>query len=125
MIVALCFASVGYGSMYIITSPLDYAMVPYFIVIIALGSSFMMKSSLSLVGQEAKIAERGSVLAMFGMFGAVGILVFTKWGGVLYDAWGPWAPFVLAGAYQAMLLIIALVVRAAAPGRAAPKPIRG
>jgi len=121
LIVALCFASVGYLSMYVITSPLDFAMVPYFIVI-ALGSSFMMKASLSLVGQEAKVAERGSVLAMFGMFGAVGILVFTKWGGILFDAWGPWAPFVMAGAYQVILLGVAAVVRTIAPGRAAPKP---
>ena len=123
LIVALCFASVGYLSMYVITSPLDFAMAPYFIVI-ALGSSFMMKASLSLVGQEARVAERGSVLAMFGMFGAVGILVFTKWGGILFDAWGPWAPFVMAGAYQTVLLGIALVVRTVAPGRAAPKPFR-
>jgi len=49
-IIALSFASVGYLSMYLITSPLDFAMLPYFIVI-SLGSSFMMKSSLSLVGQ--------------------------------------------------------------------------
>jgi MFS family permease len=123
LIVALCFASVGYLSMYVITSPLDFAMAPYFIVI-TLGSSFMMKASLSLVGQEARVAERGSVLAMFGMFGAVGILVFTKWGGILFDAWGPWAPFVMAGAYQTVLLGIALVVRTVAPGRAAPKPFR-
>ena len=33
LIVALCFATVGYLSMGIITSPLDFAMVPYFVVI--------------------------------------------------------------------------------------------
>ncbi|MFW2403904.1 MAG: MFS transporter [Gammaproteobacteria bacterium] len=123
MIVALCFATVGYSSMAVITSPLDFAMVPYFIVI-SLGSSFMMKASLSLVGQEAKVAERGSVLAMFGMCGAVGILVFTKWGGIAFDEWGPWAPFVMAGAYQAVLLVVALIVRVVAPGRAAPRSFR-
>ena len=123
IIVALCFASVGYLSMGIITTPLDFDMIPFF-VIISLGSSFMMKSSLSLVGQEAKKAERGSVLAMFGMMGAVGILIFTKWGGQAYDAWGPWAPFVLAGAYQAVLLVCAIAIRIFAPGRPAPRPFR-
>jgi MFS family permease len=121
VIVALCFASVGYLSMGLITSPLDFAMVPYFIVI-SLGSGFMMKSSLSLVGQEAPLRERGSVIAMAGMFGAIGILIFTKWGGILFDAWGPWAPFVMAGAYQVVLLAAAIVVRIVAPGRAAPNP---
>jgi len=123
LIVALCFASVGYLSMALITSPLDFAMAPFFIVI-ALGSSFMMKSSLSLVGQEASPAERGSVLAMFGMCGAVGILIFTKWGGVLFDAWGPWAPFVIAGLYQVGLLAAGIVIRIVAPGRAAPRRFR-
>ena len=81
-----------------------------------------MKSSLSLVGQEAPIAERGSVLATSGMFGAIGILIFTKWGGVLFDEWGPWAPFVLAGAYQTVLLVVAVIIRITAPGRPAPIP---
>jgi len=119
LIVALCFASTGYLSMVVITSPLDFSMAPYFIVI-SLGSSFMMKASLSLVGQEAPVSERGSVLAMYGMFGALGILIFTKWGGMAYDAWGPWAPFVMAGLYQVGLLAVAIVVRIVRPGRAAP-----
>ncbi|MFQ5635651.1 MAG: MFS transporter, partial [Gammaproteobacteria bacterium] len=124
LIVALCFASFGYLSMGIITSPLDFAMVPFFIII-SWGSSFMMKASLSLVGQEAPRSERGSVLAMFGMCGAVGILIFTKWGGVLFDAWGPWAPFVIAGLYQVLLLLAAVIIRVVAPGRVAPRPFRG
>jgi MFS family permease len=123
VIVALCFASAGYLSMGIISSPLDFNMVPFFIVI-SLGSGFMMKSSISLIGQEAPIRERGSVIATASMFGAVGILVFTKWGGILFDAWGPWAPFVLAGAYQSVLLVVAVAIRIAAPGQPAPKPFR-
>ncbi|MDJ0927360.1 MAG: MFS transporter [Gammaproteobacteria bacterium] len=122
MIVALCFASAGYLSMAVITSPLDFAMIPFFIVI-QLGSGFMMKASLALVGQEASKAERGSTLAMYGMFGAVGILVFTKWGGMAYDSWAPYAPFVMVGGYQAALLVIALAIRVMAPGRAAPRSL--
>jgi len=115
IIIALAFASVGYLAMYVITSPLDFAMVPYFIVI-SLGSSFMMKSSLSLVGKEAPISERGSVIAMNSICGAIGILVFTVIGGRLFDLFAPWAPFVLAGAYQVMLLIVAVIIRIVAPG---------
>lgn len=121
-IIALVCASTGYLSMGIITSPLDFSMWPFFVVL-TWGSGFMMKSSLSLVGQEAPIRERGSVIAMSGMFGAIGILVFSKWGGMAFDAWGPWAPFVLAGAYQSVLLIVAVAVRIVSPGQPAPKPL--
>ncbi len=115
-IIALTFASAGYLSMYFVTSPLDFAMLPYFIVI-SLGSSFMMKASLVLVGQEAPTSERGSVIAMNSMFGAVGILVFTLVGGRLFDNFAPWAPFVMAGAYQVLLLVAAVIIRFVAPGR--------
>jgi MFS family permease len=114
-IVALIFATTGYLSMAFVTSPLDFAMAPFFIVI-ALGSSWIMKASLSLIGQEAKPQERGSVIATNGMFGAIGVMVLTLIGGRLFDAWGPWAPFVVAGIYQAILLIVAIVIRIVAPG---------
>ena len=115
-IVALIFASVGYLSMGIITSPLDFAMMPYFIII-ALGSSFMLKASLTLIGQEAPVKERGSIVAASSMWGAIGILIFTAGGGRLFDAWAPWAPFVLAGAYQVVLLGFAILIRMVAPGQ--------
>lgn len=114
-IVALLFAITGYLSMYFLTSPLDFAMVPYFIII-SFGSSFMLKVSLSLVGQEAPIAERGSIIAMNSWFGALGILILMVVGGRLYDAWGPWAPFVIAGFYQIFILAGAIIIRIVAPG---------
>ncbi len=115
-IVALTFASVGYLSMGIITSPLDFAMLPYFIII-ALGSGFMLKASLTLIGQEAPVKARGSVIAASSMWGAIGILIFTAGGGRLFDAWAPWAPFVIAGAYQVVLLALAILIRVVAPGK--------
>lgn len=114
-IIALTFATTGYLSMGIITSPLDFAMIPYFLII-SLGSSFMLKASLGLIGQEAPPRERASVIAMNGWCGALGILIFTVVGGRLFDAVGPWAPFVLAGVYQVFLLIAAIIIRMVAPG---------
>jgi len=114
-IIALVFASVGYLSMYIITSPLDYAMLPYFLII-SLGSSFLMKASMSLIGQEAPVKVRGSVMAMNSILGALGILIFSLVGGRLYDQVAPWGPFVFAGAYQTIVLIAAIIIRMVAPG---------
>ena len=114
-IVALIFATVGYLSMGLVTSPLDFEMLPYFIII-ALGSSFMLKTSLTLIGQEAPVKARGSVIAASSMWGAIGILIFTAGGGRLYDAYGPSAPFIAAGIYQAFLLVVAIWIRIVAPG---------
>jgi len=114
-IIALTFATTGYLSMGIVTSPLDFAMIPYFLII-SLGSSFMLKASLGLIGQEAPPRERASVIAMNSWCGALGILIFTVVGGRLFDAVGPWAPFVLAGVYQVFLLIAAIIIRMVAPG---------
>ena len=114
-IVALTFASVGYISMALITSPLDMRMLPYLIVL-TLGSTFMSKASLSLVGQEAPPRERASIIATMSMCGALGVLTFSVLGGRLFDAMGPWAPFVAVGSFQALLLLCAIGIRIFAPG---------
>lgn len=114
--IALLLAALGYSSMGIITSPLDMAALPYLIVV-AIGSSAMNIASLSLVGQEAPEKERGSIIAMTSMAGTIGIMVFVTVGGRLFDLWGPWAPFVLAGALQAVLFVAAVIIRIVAPGQ--------
>lgn len=119
-IVALAFASTGYMSMALITSPLDMKMLP-FLMVLTLGSTFMSKASLSLVGQEAKPRERASVTATLSTFGALGVLIFSVVGGRLFDSWGPWAPFVVVGAFQALLLVAAILVRIYAPGNIDPR----
>ncbi len=120
MIVALATAATGYLSMWFLTSPLDMDMIPL-LVVLTLGTGFMVKASMALIGQEAPVRERASVIAGSSMCGALGILAFTGIGGRLFDAWGPWAPFVLAGSYQALLLVIAIGVRIVAPGAAGPR----
>ena len=114
-IIALTFACCGYLSMGVITSPLDFSMLPYFIVL-SLGSSFMLKSSLALIGQEAPPRERASIIATNSWCGALGIMIFTVIGGRMFDAIGPWAPFVAAGVYQIFLLIAAVIIRLRSPG---------
>jgi len=120
MIVALATAATGYLSMWFMSSPLDFAMIPL-LVVLTLGTGFMVKAAMALIGQEAPLRERSSVIAGSSVCGAIGILVFTAVGGRLFDAWGPWAPFVLAGAYQALLLVAAIMVRVMAPGVAVPR----
>lgn len=114
-IIALVLAAVGYTSMRFVETPLDFIYIPLFIIL-GLGSSFLLKASVTLVGQEAPEKERASVIAMNGTFGAVGILLFAVYGGILFDAWGPWAPFFIAGVWQCVLLVVAVLIRVFAPG---------
>lgn len=116
MCTALLVASTGYLAMYFLTSPVDYAMIPL-MVWLTLGTGFMVKAQTALIGQEAPVRERGSVIATAQMFGAFGILVFTALGGRLFDAWGPWAPFFAVGVYQLLLMFFALAVRFRTEGR--------
>ena len=53
---------------------------------------------------------------MFNMFGAVGILVSVGIGGRLFDAIGPAAPFGLIGVLNAVVMLLAIIVRIKSPG---------
>lgn len=110
MCTALFVAGSGYLAMYFVTSPVDFAMLPL-LIWLTLGTGFMVKAQMALIGQEAPVKQRGSVIATGQMFGAFGILVFTALGGRLFDAIGPWAPFAAVGVYQSALFFVALFVR--------------
>jgi MFS family permease len=112
---AMALAAAGYGSMGIITSPLDNAMLPFF-VLLAIGQGSAIIASVTLIGQEASAKERGTIVATNAWFGAIGILIATVAGGVLFDAIGPSAPFVMLGVFQAIVLVFSVVVRLRAPG---------
>ena len=83
--------------------------MPFF-VLLGIGQISAFLGAFSLIGQEAPVAERGSVLGMFSLVGAIGILVATAVGGRLFDQIAPWAPFVLIGIANGVLCIAALFV---------------
>jgi hypothetical protein len=76
MIVALAMAASGYLSMRFLTSPLDMAMIPL-LVVLTLGTGFLVKAAMALIGQKAPVRERSSVIAGISVGGAICILVFA------------------------------------------------
>jgi MFS family permease len=116
MALAMLLAAIGYSSMGLITSPIDNAMWPAF-VILAIGQGSAIIASVTLVGQEASPAERGTVVATNGWFGAIGILIAGLLGGYLFDRISPAAPFVMIGIFQALVFMFAIYVRLSAPGQ--------
>jgi MFS family permease len=116
MAFAMGLAGVGYTSMFFVDDPLATSSIPFFILL-GLGQGSAIIASVTLVGQEAKVKERGTVIATSGLFGAVGILVTALVGGRLFDAVSPSAPFVLVGLFQLILFVFAVLVRIFAGAR--------
>ena len=112
---AMLLASAGYLATALLVSPIG---TPALIVfsILGIGQVSALITSQALIGQEAPIAERGSVVGVFSLFGAVGILFATAIGGRLFDSWAPFAPFVIMGVANLALLVAAIVVRLKSPG---------
>lgn len=56
---------------------------------------------------------------MFTLAGAIGILLATKIGGWVFDAWMPGGPFVITGLLNGLVMLAALAVMAAGRHRPA------
>ncbi|MFW2403951.1 MAG: MFS transporter [Gammaproteobacteria bacterium] len=115
--IAMALGGIGYSSMYLVTSPLDFSMLPWF-VLLSIGQVSAICASVTLVGQEAGVEERGAIISMNGFFGALGIFLAFAIGGRLFDAYGPSAPFIMVGVVQAILFVGALLIRFLSPGAA-------
>lgn len=116
---ALCLgiAATAYLMLIFVDDPLDRANLPFF-VLLGIGQVSAFLGAQTLIGKEAPVAERGSVVGAFNFAGAVGILITSGIGGLLFDALDPRAPFVLLGTLNLLVFFAALWVRATAPGPA-------
>lgn len=115
VVLSMAMSIVAYGSMYFVETPLDLRMLPLFALLGASMASGMM-SSAALVGQEAPPAKRGAVIGLLSLFGSAGIILAATYGGELFSAATPWAPFLLIAGAQAVVLVVAVVVWVVAPG---------
>lgn len=115
MAIAMGLAGLGYSVMGLVDAPLAAGNIPLFILL-ALGQGSAIIASVTLVGQEAPVKERGTIVATSGLFGAIGILGAAVIGGRLFDSIGPSAPFVMLGVLQLFLCLGAILIRVIAPG---------
>ncbi len=107
--------AIGFTSMGLVENPLAPSAIP-FIVMLGIGQVSCFSAAQALIGQEAPVRERGAVLGMFGLAGAVGIAIATGVGGWLFDSWMHAGPFVLVGLANAVIVALALLVRWKSPG---------
>ncbi|MDP6674360.1 MAG: MFS transporter [Gammaproteobacteria bacterium] len=107
---ALIIASVGYLWVGFSPSPIASAFIPA-ARLLGIGESSAIMSGAALIGQAAPEDIRGSVIGLFNFCGSIGILCITVIGGIVFDAWMPGAPFVVVGALNFCVCIVAFLVR--------------
>lgn len=109
---AICMALAALGNLALLAleDPLS-TYGPVFFILLGIGQISVYLGGQSLIGQEAPVAKRGSVLGAFNVAGAVGILLITPVGGYLFDRVDPRAPFVVVGAINVLLMFASLHVR--------------
>ncbi|MEH6580334.1 MAG: MFS transporter [Halioglobus sp.] len=103
-------AAVVYMSMFFVTDPTaGWVFVLLGVMGVAEISAFV--SSQALVGERASAQRRGAIIGLFGVSGAVGILIGTAGGGWLFARFGPSTPFVLFGVLNGLVFLWSLRVR--------------
>ena len=114
-IICMGLAAVGYSAMWFVDNPLEPAAVPWFLLL-GVGQISAFFGATTLISAEAPRLSRGSVVGAFNMCGAIGIFFASGIGGRLFDSVGPAAPFLLIGVANAVVMLLAIVVRIKSPG---------
>ena len=110
LVASLLLAFLGYGGTWLIDNPFGVGMIVC-CVLIGMSEVGCIVTSSVLIAQQSPERIRGSVIGLFNLFGAIGILVASKVGGELFDNWRAAAPFVLFGCLALLVLLWGLAVR--------------
>lgn len=108
--ITLLIGAIGYGSTFFLTDPFS---LPTILCLILIGMAEVgcIITSGVLVAEQAPDRLRGSVIGVFTLTGAVGILIASVVGGYLFDNWLKTGPFVFFGIISALVMIWALALR--------------
>ena len=111
MIVAMGIAAVGYTALGLVQDPLGSPVIYVVALMAGAGEAGVIVCAPALVGQEAPVKLRGSIIGFMSLLGALGVLINVKWSGVMFDNWFYQAPFLWMGALNALVFLWAAVVR--------------
>ena len=114
MILGLCLSGAGFAGMGMIVNPLGgWVFLPAFLVGVGQAGCLLAPQTVTL--DLAPEAMRGSVLGAFNTVGCVGIIFFLQVGGLLFDWFGPSAPFVFTGIANFIIMFYGLSILKAEP----------
>ena len=99
-------ATLGYLGMFFVDDLLSAQSIP-FLCMLGAGQISAFWGATTLIGREAPKASRATVVGAFNLSGVLGILVFVWLGGLLYDKYGPSAPFLMVGCANLVVMAAA------------------
>ncbi|WP_448212007.1 MFS transporter [Colwellia sp. MEBiC06753] len=108
--IALLLTFVGYGGTYFVTDPFGGLMIAV-VIVVGLSEIGAIITSGVLISQQTAEKNRGAVIGIFNLCGAIGILVSSIIGGYLFDHWMNAGPFIFVGFCGLIVFIWALVVK--------------
>jgi len=103
-------ATVGYTGVGLLDDPFASVAFPV-AVVLGIGEISVVIGAAALVGQDAPIRIRGTVIGVFSIMGSAGITFATLVGGIVFDRIGPTAPFMMMGMLNLLLLLAAVWLR--------------
>lgn len=106
----LAIATLGYTGMGLLADPFSPMAIPTAMAL-GIGEISVLIAAGVLVGQDAPIRIRGTVIGVFSIMGSAGIAFATLVGGFAFDLIGPTAPFLMMGLLNGLLLIAAVTLR--------------
>ena len=84
---------------------------PVIVSVIGVAEIGMVVCSMALVtGTYVPSSSKGAVSGVYSVFGAAGILLSTKIGGVLFDNWNQGGPFFVMGIMHIVCVVASVIV---------------
>ena len=108
--VTLLIGAIGYGGTYWLSDPFSITTI-LCLILIGMAEVGCIITSGVLIAEQAPNRLRGSVVGVFTLTGALGILIASVAGGYLFDHWLKTGPFVFFGIIAGLVLIWALILR--------------
>ncbi len=110
--ITLTISAVGYSSTFFVENPFSMGAI-IALILIGMAEVGCIITSGVLIAEHAPDRLRGSVVGVFTLTGAIGILIASVVGGYLFDHWLKSGPFVFFGLISFAVLLWALVLRRA------------
>jgi MFS family permease len=117
--IAMTLATIGYFIIGQVDDPFDRNIMMTATFILGIGEISAVMMGNVLFGQEAPPATRGAAAGVFSIVGTFGILSATVIGGIVFDRFGPGAPFTMMAFVN--LIIVCWSLWIIVSGRAGPQ----
>lgn len=110
-LLAASLGAIGYMALFSLKDPESRVWGPVIVSIIGVAEIGMVVCSMALVtGTYVPASSKGAVSGVYSVFGAAGILLSTKIGGVLFDSWDQGGPFFVMGVMHIVCVLASILV---------------